>query len=147
MAIIKQKQDFAKNVSLQEYNTKTQQNLFHYFLKNEVFQMLKKVIDRLFESVNATIHETIKSIKLQRLEEFNRFIGFQYHMQRTENTKALVDTEHPAIPFPSGQHNSQYGTNRCILNFLSNLFLEKTERLSDTVRNLKASFFIFYFFI
>ena len=62
MAIIKQKQDFAKNVSLQEYNTKTQQNLFHYFLKNEVFLILKKVMYRLCENVNRLISEIIKSI-------------------------------------------------------------------------------------
>ena len=59
MAIIKQKQDFAKNVSLQEYNTKTQQS---YFIENEVFQTLEKVMDRLCESVNKLIHKTIKSI-------------------------------------------------------------------------------------
>ena len=49
---------------------------FHYFLKNEVFQILEKVMDRLFENVNKLIDETIIEYTLYRLYWLNRLMGF-----------------------------------------------------------------------
>ena len=81
------------------------------------------------------------------MDEFKRFMGFSYNMQKTEDTKTFTDTEHLAIPFPSKLHNSQHRINRCILNFVKQSFFTEKKSLSDTISNLKDSFFIPYFFI